>query len=123
MGSTSVSEVTGIMSVGQGSQTLTGVTDNYERYQNNAASIKNNPSDKTDIQTGNTDEKLAAFEEDVRQVLKEKLGVTDEEITDAMQKLGLTVADLIQPNQLTQLTAELTGSENIGELLCNDSFM
>lgn len=167
MGSTSVSEVTGIMSVGQGSQTLTGtkegdlkvqfaevmsqmttqvgygysyggqngkqnmsvvtgkssVTDNYERYQNNAASIKNNPSDKTDIQTGNTDEKLAAFEEDVRQVLKEKLGVIDEEITDAMQKLGLTVADLIQPNQLTQLTAELTGSENIGELLCNDSFM
>lgn len=167
MGSTSVSEVTGIMSVGQGSQTLTGtkegdlkvqfaevmsqmttqvgygysyggqngkqnmsvvtgkssVTDNYERYQNNAASIKNNPSDKTDIQTGNTDEKLAAFEEDVRQVLKEKLGVTDEEITDAMQKLGLTVADLIQLNQLTQLTAELTGSENIGELLCNDSFM
>ena len=167
MGSTSVSEVTGIMSVGQGSQTLTGtkegdlkvqfaevmsqmttqvgygysyggqngkqnmsvvtgkssVTDNYERYQNNAASIKNNPSDKTDIQTGNTDEKLAAFEEDVRQVLKEKLGVTDEEITDAMQKLGLTVSDLIQPNQLTQLTAELTGSENIGELLCNDSFM
>lgn len=167
MGSTSVSEVTGIMSVGQGSQTLTGtkegdlkvqfaevmsqmttqvgygysyggqngkqnmsvvtgkssVTDNYERYQNNAASIKNNPSDKTDIQTGNTDEKPAAFEEDVRQVLKEKLGVTDEEITDAMQKLGLTVADLIQPNQLTQLTAELTGSENIGELLCNDSFM
>lgn len=167
MGSTSVSEVTGIMSVGQGSQTLTGtkegdlkvqfaevmsqmttqvgygysyggqngkqnmsvvtgkssVTDNYEHYQNNAASIKNNPSDKTDIQTGNTDEKLAAFEEDVRQVLKEKLGVTDEEITDAMQKLGLTVADLIQPNQLTQLTAELTGSENIGELLCNDSFM
>lgn len=167
MGSTSVSEVTGIMSVGQGSQTLTGtkegdlkvqfaevmsqmttqvgygysyggqngkqnmsvvtgkssVTDNYERYQNNAASIKNNPSDKTDIQTGNTDEKLAAFEEDVRQVLKEKLGVTNEEITDAMQKLGLTVADLIQPNQLTQLTAELTGSENIGELLCNDSFM
>ena len=167
MGSTSVSEVTGIMSVGQGSQTLTGtkegdlkvqfaevmsqmttqvgygysyggqngkqnmsvvtgkssVTDNYERYQNNAASIKNNPTDKTDIQTGNTDEKLAAFEEDVRQVLKEKLGVTDEEITDAMQKLGLTVADLIQPNQLTQLTAELTGSENIGELLCNDSFM
>ena len=119
MGSTSVSEVTGIMSVGQGSQTLTGtkegdlkvqfaevmsqmttqvgygysyggqngkqnmsvvtgkssVTDNYERYQNNAASIKNNPSDKTDIQTGNTDEKLAAFEEDVRQVLKEKLGM------------------------------------------------
>ena len=30
---------------------------------------------------------------------------------------------LIQPNQLAQLTAELTGCENVGELLCNSSFM
>mgnify|MGYP006961530805 CR=1 FL=1 len=51
--------------------------------------------------------------------MKDKLGVTDEEIADAMQKLGLTVADLIQPNQLAQLTE----CENVGELLCNSSFM
>ena len=164
MGSTRVSEVAGIMSIGQGGQTLTGtkegdlkvqfaevmsqmttqvgggynyggqnsrqdvaavtgnssVADDYERYQNAAGSIKDNSAGKTDIQSENADEKLAAFDEDVRQVLKDKLGVTDEEIADAMQKLGLTVADLIQPNQLT---AELTGCENVGELLCNSSFM
>ncbi len=167
MGSTSVSEVTGIMSVGQGGQTLTGtkegdlkvqfaevmsqmttqvgggysyggqsskqgtaavtgqssVTDNYERYQNTVGGIKDNSTAKSDVKAEDTDKKLAAFDEDVRQVLKDKLGVTDEEITDAMQKLGLTIADLIQPNQLAQLTAELTGCENVGELLCNDSFM
>lgn len=99
------------------------VADDYERYQNAAGSIKDNSAGKTDIQSENADEKLAAFDEDVRQVLKDKLGVTDEEIADAMQKLGLTVADLIQPNQLAQLTAELTGCENVGELLCNSSFM
>ena len=146
MGSTRVSEVAGIMSIGQGGQTLTGtkegdlkvqfaevmsqmttqvgggynyggqnsrqdvaavtgnssVADDYERYQNAAGSIKDNSAGKTDIQSENADEKLAAFDEDVRQVLKDKLGVTDEEIADAMQKLGLTVADLIQPNQLAQ---------------------
>ena len=167
MGSTSVSEVTGIMSVGQGGQTLTGtkegdlkvqfaevmsqmttqvgggysyggqsskqgtaavtgqssVTDNYERYQNTVGGIKDNSTAKSDVKAEDTDKKLAAFDEDVRQVLKDKLGVTDEEITDAMQKLGLTIADLIQPNQLAQLTAELTGCENVGELLCNSSFM
>ncbi len=167
MGSTSVSEVTGIMSVGQGGQTLTGtkegdlkvqfaevmsqmttqvgggysyggqsskqdtaavtgqssVTDNYERYQNTVCGIKDNSTVESDVKAEDTDKKLAAFDEDVRQVLKDKLGVTDEEITDAMQKLGLTIADLIQPNQLAQLTAELTGCENVGELLCNDSFM
>ena len=167
MGSTSVSEVTGIMSVGQGGQTLTGtkegdlkvqfaevmsqmttqvgggysyggqsskqgtaavtgqssVTDNYERYQNTVGGIKDNSTAKSDVKAEDTDKKLAAYDEDVRQVLKDKLGVTDEEITDAMQKLGLTIADLIQPNQLAQLTAELTGCENVGELLCNDSFM
>ena len=94
MGSTRVSEVAGIMSIGQGGQTLTGTKA--------AGSIKDNSAGKTDIQSENADEKLAAFDEDVRQVLKDKLGVTDEEIADAMQKLGLTVADLIQPNQLAQ---------------------
>ena len=167
MGSTSVSEVTGIMSLGQNGQTLTGtkegdlkvqfaevmsqmttqvgggynyggqnsrqdmsaitgkgsVADNYERYQNAVGSIKDNSAGRTDIQTENADEKLAAFDEDVRQVLKDKLGVTDEEITDAMQKLGLTIADLIQPNQLAQLTAELTGCGDVGELLCDSSFV
>ena len=167
MGSTRVSEVAGIMSIGQGGQTLTGtkegdlkvqfaevmsqmttqvgggynyggqnsrqdmaavtgnssVADNYERYQNAAGSIKDNSAGKTDIQSENADEKLAAFDEDVRQVLKDKLGVTDEEITDAMQKLGLTIADLIQPNQLAQLTAELTGCGDVGELLCDSSFV
>ena len=167
MGSTSVSEVTGIMSIGQGSQTLTGtkegdlkvqfaevmsqmttqvgdgynyggqnnrqdmsavtgkgsVADNYERYQNAVGSIKDNSAGRTDIQTENADEKLAAFDEDVRQVLKDKLGVTDEEITDAMQKLGITIADLIQPNQLAQLTADLTGCGDVGELLCDSSFV
>lgn len=167
MGSTGVSEVNGIMSIGQGGQTLTGTkegdlkvqfaevmsqmttqvggghsygtgsskqdvtvvtdknsaADSYERYQNTAGNIKNSQADNTSVQTDHVDEKLSAYEEDVRQVLKDKLGVTDEEITDAMQKLGLAVADLIQPNQLAQLTAELTGCENVGELLCNDSFM
>ncbi len=167
MGSTSVSEVTGIMSLGQNGQTLTGtkegdlkvqfaevmsqmttqvgdgynyggqnsrqdmsavtgkgsVADNYERYQNAVGSIKDNSAGRTDIQTENADEKLAAFDEDVRQVLKDKLGVTDEEITDAMQKLGITIADLIQPNQLAQLTAELTGCGDVGELLCDSSFV
>ena len=99
------------------------VTDNYERYQNTVGGIKDNSTAKSDVKAEDTDKKLAAFDEDVRQVLKDKLGVTDEEITDAMQKLGLTIADLIQPNQLAQLTAELTGCENVGELLCNSSFM
>ena len=119
MGSTRVSEVAGIMSIGQGGQTLTGtkegdlkvqfaevmsqmttqvgggynyggqnsrqdvaavtgnssVADDYERYQNAAGSIKDNSAGKTDIQSENADEKLAAFDEDVRQVLKDKLGV------------------------------------------------
>ena len=166
MGSTRVSEVAGIMSIGQGGQTLTGtkegdlkvqfaevmsqmttqvgggynyggqnsrqdvaavtgnssVADDYERYQNAAGSIKDNSAGKTDMICLFT-AVFSEFDEDVRQVLKDKLGVTDEEIADAMQKLGLTVADLIQPNQLAQLTAELTGCENVGELLCNSSFM
>lgn len=49
--------------------------------------------------------------------------MTDEQITEAMETLGLTVADLMNPQQLAALAAELTGTEDMSALLCNEAFM
>ena len=68
-------------------------------------------------------EKLESFEESVRDVIKDELQVTDEQITEAMETLGLTVADLMNPQQLAALAAELTGTEDMSALLCNEAFM
>lgn len=68
-------------------------------------------------------EELSKFEEGVKDVLKEELGVTDEQLAEAMETLGLTYVDLMNPNQLASLVAELTGTTDVGSLLCNSEFM
>lgn len=68
-------------------------------------------------------EKLDTYAEDVKEVLKENLGVTDVEIENAMAALGLTMADIQNPAQLANLVAELTGCTDVGELLCNGNFL
>ena len=67
-------------------------------------------------------EKLKAFEKQVKEVVAEKLGVSEEEVTQQMQVMGLTVMDLMEPSKLASLVMELTGSEDIGGLLFNQEF-
>lgn len=64
---------------------------------------------------------LEAFEEEVSQVLKEELGVTEEEIADAMEALGISFLDLKNPQDLAALVQELTGGE-IGTLFASEAF-
>ncbi len=96
----------------------------YDQYQYKAgASIKNACGRKI------SDEKLSAvkdglgeFAEDVKNVLKEELEVTDEQIADAMTVLGLQFADLMEPKNLAALVTELTGCEEPMQLLMTDGF-
>ena len=95
---------------------------NYDRYQYQKNKI---PEQSTKDWTAGSQvsEKLESFEESVRDVIKDELQVTDEQITEAMETLGLTVADLMNPQQLAALAAELTGTEDMSALLCNEAFM
>lgn len=68
-------------------------------------------------------EKMDTFAEGVKEVLKEELGVLEEQIEEAMETLGLTFADLLNPNQLAALVAELTGTEDVSTLLLSGEFM
>lgn len=67
--------------------------------------------------------KLEEFSEDVKDVLCEEFGITEEQLTEAMETLGLTFADLLNPNQLAALVGELTGEMNAAALLCSEEFM
>ena len=95
---------------------------NYDRYQYQKNKI---PEQSTKDWTAGSQvsEKLESFEESVRDVIKDELQVTDEQITEALETLGLTVADLMNPQQLAALAAELTGTEDMSALLCNEAFM
>lgn len=100
------------------------VQQQYEQYQGKAAAQAGKITDTIDA---NPDAEAlnGAIEEaaaDIRESIKENLGVDDEQIEAAMQLLGLTAADLLDPQQLTALAVELTGSENAGMMLFNENF-
>ncbi len=72
---------------------------------------------------GRAQEALEKFSGEVKEVLKEELGVSEEQIEDAMSVLGLGYADLMNPNQLAALVAELTGETDPGALLVSGEFL
>lgn len=94
----------------------------YDKYQYREVEIRESTA-KDRTENDRIREELSKFEEDVKDVLKEELGVTDEQIEEAMETLGLTYVDLMNPNQLAALVGELTGTEDMGSLLCDDAFM
>lgn len=93
----------------------------FERQQSYGVQIQE--SSKTEPRQEQVSEKAEKFAEDVKEVLKEELGVSGEQIEKAMETLGLIFSDLLNPNQLANLVAELTGTEDMSELLCSEEFM
>ena len=93
-------------------------------YNSNAAAA-NNVSVKEKVTPDaikeEASEPLADYEQDIRNVLKEEFSVTDEEIAQAMEELGLGFLDLRNMQNLTNLIQTLTG-EDIGTLLLSDAF-
>lgn len=67
-------------------------------------------------------EKVEAVAEEIKDVIKDELDITDEELEKAMETLGLTVLDLFNPQSLAQLVTEITGETDSVALLMNDSF-
>lgn len=66
-------------------------------------------------------EPIETFEEDIRKILKEELNVTDEQISLAMENLGMSALDFRNLQNLAALIQTLTG-EDIGTLFLSESF-
>lgn len=92
-------------------------------YRCRRDTVKESSRPYTDEDQKRAADELDAYAKDVNEVLKEELSVTDEQIEDAMEKLGITYLNLLNPNALAGLTAELAGCEDAGALLCNSEFL
>ena len=67
-------------------------------------------------------EKVETVVEEVKEVIKDQLDVTEEDIEKAMENLGLTFIDLLNPQCLAQLVSELTGETESITLVLSDDF-
>lgn len=84
--------------------------------------VKESNTDITSKLPEDTKEQLETTTAEVKKVLEEKLDVSEEELVQAMEALGITVLDLADPAKVTQLVMELTGSQDGSELLLNPDF-
>jgi flagellar hook-length control protein FliK len=57
----------------------------------------------------------------VAEQIKEKFDVTDEQLTQAMEALGLTFADLLVPSNITQLVVQVTDSQNVMDIVTDET--
>lgn len=97
-------------------------SDAYEKYQYKDKTIRSKAGDDTQ-NVEKAAEEIEEFEEAVTEVFAEELHVSKEELEAAMEELGLTYLDLLDNNNLAALAAELTGCEQISQLLNNEGFM
>lgn len=67
-------------------------------------------------------EQIETVSAEVKEVLEDKLDISEEELAQAMEKLGITVLDLADPANVAKLVMELTGSQDGSELLLNPDF-
>ncbi|MGN0141349.1 MAG: flagellar hook-length control protein FliK [Roseburia sp.] len=94
----------------------------YETYSYRDREIKSRESQTKQLDQNESTETLDAYETEVKDVLKEELGITEEQFVTAMETLGFTAVDLMDTSKLAALVAELTGQE-VSDLLCDSGFL
>jgi flagellar hook-length control protein FliK len=113
-----------------------GRTDQDNRIKDNKTDTKKADRGKADKkQTVSKEEnkandlenKFSEISEDVEDAGKElvseiadELDVTDEEVLEILAQLGLTLTDLFNPENLTQVVMEVTGTEDVSEILMDE---
>lgn len=110
-----------IKTAANGSKDTVKAADDYQKYQYKDNTIASEIKQVTSEDV--VKEQFEQFTEDVKEVLKEELGVSDEAIEAAMQTLGLQFQDLLNQNNLANLVAELTGADSVPQLLCSEQFV
>lgn len=77
-------------------------------------------SESNTNETEDISEKFNEAGKDLAKEVAEELDVTDEEVTTAMETLGLNFVDLLNPENLKDLTLTLTGESDMMSLLTVD---
>lgn len=82
---------------------------------------------KEENKANDLENKISEISEDLEDAGKElvseiadELDVTDEEVLEILAQLGLTLTDLFNPENLTQVVMEVTGTEDVSEILMDE---
>lgn len=80
-----------------------------------------NNSDTTTVNDDNLKEDVAQAVSDIKNKIKETMDVSDEDIENAMEQLGIGIVDLLDPQSVTDLVIALSGNSDSLEFLTDAS--
>lgn len=93
----------------------------YDTYRDTSKSVSTAVEKTPEEVVEEVTEPLETYEEEIRDILKEELGVTDEQIDAALESLGMTLLDVQNVQDLAALVQTMTG-EDIGTLFLSEPF-
>lgn len=102
----------------------TGKTEEAVKAENpsKAEDVKEEkPVEETEDVKETVDETAEEVEKEVVKEVADALDVTEEEVAKAMETLGLTVMDLLNPSNMAALVSELTGGEDPMAVLTDEN--
>lgn len=98
---------------------VNSAAESYERY-----SYKGKRIDSVkETEFSEVSEKLEETEQEVLDAVSDEYGVSEEEIKNMLDEMGLSVLDLLNPENLVLFVMQLTGASAGEELLLDESFL
>lgn len=101
--------------------TYEGSKESYDRYQYKMSNIQSDGA-RRDEQLELSESDKEVFEKDIVGAVCEQLDVSEEKVVEAMQMLGVTVYDMLNPQVLADVTVELLDVQDASALLLDARF-
>ena len=99
------------------------VAESYERYSYQDKQIDSAETSNVNETLEEVAEELETAEQEVLNAICEEYGVSEEEIQNLLEDMGLSVLDLLNPENLVNFIMQLTGIASSEELLLDESFL
>jgi len=80
------------------------------------------PCDKSNVPKDKVTEKIEEVTDEIKSIISEELDVSVEDIEKAMESLGFISLDLLNPQNLAELVANLSGEEDSISLILSEDF-
>ncbi|MCQ2535395.1 MAG: flagellar hook-length control protein FliK [Lachnospiraceae bacterium] len=101
-------------------------TVSYEKEQSAAIAgkekVTEKPTEISDDKKAELKDAAKDLDKEVKDAIEEELDVTEDEVVEVLEQLGLVTADLLNPANLAKVVTELTGSEDVTAVLLDESF-
>lgn len=100
----------------------TSQTQEFDRYQYRDKTVEEAKVPTVSDKIDSAKEDIEEFARQVVETINEELGASEAEIKEVMEELGMTVFDLLNPQNLAQVVMALNGTEDSAELLLDTDF-